>query len=149
MNCGLCETGNPLLSLLVAEISYRPHEGVTLFQEIFVPLCGLLALRAALRTWAGRVTRIYGVLGALLWAGAAVAIAMPELTSRLAHRVGIDRGADLVLYLSILCGLGLAFYFYQRNRQLENLLTELVRSEAIRSAEFPSRREVDELDSAK
>jgi hypothetical protein len=147
MNWDLPGMGNPLLPLLVAELSYKPHQGVTLFQEIFVPVCSLLALRATVRTWAGRATRVSGFLGILLWSGAAIAIALPELTSKLAHHVGIDRGADLVLYLSILCGLAVAFYFYQRNRQLENLITELVRREAIRSAESPLQRTVNELDS--
>ncbi len=78
------------------------HIGVNAFQAIFVPLCALLALRALLRTWGGRVPRLSGVLGILIWSSAAIAIALPDLTSLVAKAVGINRGADLVLYLAIL-----------------------------------------------
>lgn len=117
-----------------------PHDGISRFQEIFVPLCSLLALRAFLRTWRGRTSRISGFLGFLLWCGAAIAIAMPDLTSVVAQHVGIHRGADLVLYLSILGGVGVCFYFYQRTRRMENLVTELVRREAVRNAEFGAKK---------
>lgn len=53
--------------------------------------------------------------------------------------VGIGCGADLVFYLAILGGVSVCFYFYQRSRQLENLITELIRREAVRNAEFGSR----------
>ena len=110
------------------------HAGVNAFQAIFVPLCGLLALRAVLRTWRGRVPRVSGLLGILIWSTAAIAIALPDLTSLAARAVGINRGAALVFYLAILGGVSVCFYFYQRNRQLENLITELVRREAIAGA---------------
>ncbi len=105
------------------------------FQMIFVPLCALLALRSLLRTKSGRAPRLSGLLGIVIWSVAAIAIAQPELTSLVARAVGIDRGADLIFYLAILGGVSVCFYFYQRNRQLENLITELVRREAIRDAE--------------
>ena len=113
-----------------------PHMGVTAFQAIFVPFCVLLALRALFRTWGGRVPRLSGVAGILIWGAAAIAIARPGLTSLVAKTVGIDRGADFVFYLAILGGVSVCFYFYQRSRQLENLITELVRREAVRNAEF-------------
>jgi hypothetical protein len=108
--------------------------GINAFQAIFVPFCALLAVRALFRTWGGRLPRLTGVLGILIWSAAAVAIAMPELTIRVAAALGIGRGADLVFYLAILGGVGVSFYFYQRSRQLENLITALIRREAVGSA---------------
>ncbi len=122
-----------------------PHVGVNAFQVIFVPFCALLALRALLRTWWGRVPKLSGALGILLWSAAAMAIARPDLTSLVAQAVGITRGADLVFYLAILGGLSVCFYFYQRDRQLENLITELVRREAVRNAQFGSTPSTGEL----
>jgi hypothetical protein len=112
--------------------------GVNAFQAIFVPLCGLLALRALLRTWSGRAPRLSGMLGVLVWSAATIAIALPAITIRVAAMLGIGRGADLVFYLAILGGVSVCFCFYQRSRQLENLITELVRREAVRNAEFGS-----------
>jgi hypothetical protein len=121
--------------------------GLNTFQVIFVPLCALLALRAVFRTWGGRVPRLSGVLGILVWSTAATAIARPDLTSLIANLVGITRGADFVFYLAILGGVSVCFYFYQRGRQLENLITELVRREAVENAQLGSRPSVDQQDS--
>ena len=82
----------------------------------------------------------------LVWSAAAIAITLPDLTSLVAKTVGINRGADLVFYLAILGGVSVCFYFYQRSRQLENLITELVRREAIRNAQFGSRSTMDGAD---
>lgn len=109
---------------------------VSAFQIFFVPVCALLALRTGLRTWSGRIPRLSGVLGILIWSAATIAIALPGLTIRVAKMLGIGRGADLVFYLAILGGVSVCFYFYQRSRRLENLITELVRREAVRTAEF-------------
>ena len=122
------------------------HTGVNVFQVIFVPVCALFGLRALLHTWRRRVPRLSGVLGVLIWSGAAIAIAAPGLTSRVAGSVGINRGADLVSYLAILGGMSVCFYFYQRNRQMENMITELVRREAIGHAQLGSNPIIDERD---
>ncbi len=122
------------------------HSGVNVFQAIFVPLCALLALRALLRTWRGRAPRVSGAIGIVVWSAAAFAIALPDLTSLVAKRVGINRGADLVFYLAILAGIGVSFYFYQRSRQLENLITGAIRREAIRNARLGGPPAAEETD---
>jgi hypothetical protein len=109
--------------------------GVNAFQALFVPVCALLALRALLRTWRGHAPRLSEVLGVVVWSAAATAIALPDLTSQVAKFLGINRGADLVFYLAILGGISVCFYFYQRTRQLENLITELARREALTNAQ--------------
>jgi len=112
---------------------------MNMFQKFFVPVCAFWALRALLRTSTGRTPRFSGLLAILVWSAAAVAIALPGLSIQVATTVGIGRGADLVFYLAILGGVSVCFYFYQRSRQMENLITELVRREAVRNAEFGSR----------
>ena len=104
---------------------------VNAFQTIFVPLCALLAVRTLVRTWAGRVPRRTGLLSFLIWSAAAIVIAAPGSTIPVANKLGITRGADLVIYVAILGGISLSFYFYNRFRRLENLITELVRREAV------------------
>ena len=71
-----------------------------------------------------------------LWLLAMACIYQPELTSWLAHRLGIDRGADLVAYGFHFAFLGTTLYFYSRDLQLRTTLTELVRHVAIREAQF-------------
>ena len=125
-----------------------PHEGVNVFQVIFVPFCALLGLRAIFRTWSGRVPRWSGVLGILVWSSAAISIALPDLTSSVANAVGIHRGADLVFIWRFWAGRA-RFYFYQQTRRLENLITSLVRREAIRDAQLGSQPRVDEADAGR
>jgi small membrane protein len=115
------------------------YTGLNAFQAIFVPLCCLLAARALLRLWNGRLSRLSGGLGVFIWSAAAIAIAVPDLTRLVANKVGINRGADLVFYLAILGGVSVCFYFYQRFRHLENLVTEVVRCEAVRNAQCGSK----------
>jgi small membrane protein len=71
---------------------------------------------------------------ALLAAGF-VFVLFPELTNRIAHFVGIGRGADLVFYLSNLFFLFLILKLYAKVRRLEQLLTEKFREKAIASAQ--------------
>jgi len=129
---------------MIAQLPSVPHEGFNAFQAIFVPLCALLAARTFFRTWRGRVPRLPGCLGVLIWSSASVAIALPNLTILVANAVGITRGADLIFYLAILGGVSVCFYFYQRARQLEILVTELVRRESLRNAERGPRAGADD-----
>jgi hypothetical protein len=104
------------------------------FQLIFVPLCTLFAVRSVHRTWRRLVPLRSGLLAIALWGAGAVVIAQPKATAVVAGWLGIGRGADLVFYLAILGGLAVSFYFYQRCRQLEILVTELARRTAIDGA---------------
>jgi small membrane protein len=73
----------------------------------------------------------------LLWIGAAVAIAKPQITVRVAHLLGIARGADLVFYLAIL-GMFIGFFaVYVRFRRIESDMTRIVRELALRSPKDP------------
>lgn len=122
------------------------------FQSIFVPLCALLAIHAALRLWRRRVPRRWGILLVLAWTAAACLIAIPDATLVLAGWLGIGRGADLVMYLAVLGGLFACYYFYDRYRRIEILLTELVRRDAIdrveKGADLPPAMEDDEHSAA-
>jgi hypothetical protein len=82
-------------------------------------------------TTARRIGRGVGVAWVLLWVSAATAIARPDLTVRAARLLGISRGADLVLYLSILGMIAGFFFVYLRMKRLETAITELVRRIAI------------------
>jgi hypothetical protein len=74
-------------------------------------------------------------LAALLLAGfAIIAVLSPEVTTRVAHAVGIGRGTDLLLY-----GLVVTFVFstaglYFRCRDIERRLVEVSRALALRDA---------------
>lgn len=75
---------------------------------------------------------IEAYLWSLVWIGAAVVILQPNITTQLAHFVGIGRGSDLVLYGAVIVLLLLVFHLHVAHDRLERQLTELVRQQALR-----------------
>ena len=76
------------------------------------------------------------ILFVFLFAVGLVFIFLPDLTTKIAHVLGIGRGADFLFYLFII----LAFYafilLYSKLRKFENTLTEIIRQDAIKNAKF-------------
>jgi len=67
----------------------------------------------------------------ILWIGAATVIVFPESTIVAARFLGIGRGVDLVLYVSIILILYLLFKVYVRLEQLDREVTQIVRAVAL------------------
>jgi small membrane protein len=63
-----------------------------------------------------------------------VLVLWPDVTNIIANRLGVGRGADLIFYLSILIFWFIVLKLYARIRKLEQLLTELIRNDAIKKA---------------
>jgi hypothetical protein len=61
----------------------------------------------------------------------------PDLTTRIAHSVGVGRGADLLLYLFCLASVTAFLKLYKRHRAMEEKLTEVARQVALQSAQSP------------
>lgn len=110
---------------------------MNLFQILaLLPLLYLSAqtLRGLLRS---QIRKRVAALWLSLWLGTASALLWPKLTVVVAKRMGIGRGADLVLYISVVLMLVGFFYIYTRFRRLDRQLTQLVRSLAVESAKHP------------
>jgi hypothetical protein len=105
---------------------------MTTFQILAIPACLLFAGIASVRR-ERLLTRRQSLSWAFLWFVAGIVIALPEISNRVAHLVGIGRGADLILYLMCFVSILLVLYFYQKQRRLEISVTELVRNDAMRS----------------
>ena len=58
-----------------------------------------------------------------------------EITDKIAHFLGISRGADMIFYLGILFLFFLILKLYSRMRRIEQSLTELVRKKSIDEVE--------------
>lgn len=68
----------------------------------------------------------------IVWLGAAVLICLPGIANFLADTVGIGRGVDLVIYISIFVLFLLVFHLHLVHDRMEKSLTELVRHDALR-----------------
>jgi hypothetical protein len=75
------------------------------------------------------------VLLAGMIACAVVLILWPDITTAVAARLGVGRGADLVFYVSILTFWFVVLKLYARIRKLEQALTEIIRQDALNKAQ--------------
>jgi hypothetical protein len=113
---------------------------MSLFQALVLMVFVMLAastLSAGLR---GVVRKRILIFWLTVWAAGSIAIVWPHSTAVVAHALGIGRGADLVLYSSVLVMFVAFFYVYTRFRRVDRQLTLLVRRLAIQNAqpELPS-----------
>jgi hypothetical protein len=105
---------------------------IKLLLVFFVFLIALYFLNAANHT---RTQAWKKILFTLLVVFMVIAIISPDITNKLAHAVGVGRGADLLLYL-----LAVAFVFqvinsYMKFKEYEHRLNKLARSIAITEAQ--------------
>jgi hypothetical protein len=78
--------------------------------------------------------------------GGIYAILRPQDVNWIAHKLGVGRGADLVLYLLVVVVAFFAANTFLRFRNLERRFTDLARSVALSNAVMPApRRESDAL----
>ena len=108
---------------------------MTTFQLVMLPLLAVMVLATAVQIGRRRLAARAGIAWLLLWLGAGIAIADPDVVAWMARRLGIGRGADLVFYLSIMFMFVAFFVTYLRFRRVDEQLTKVVRHLAIRDAE--------------
>ena len=72
----------------------------------------------------------------LLIAAAGVAVIFPDLTQDAANVVGVGRGADLVMYISIVAVMFVLLHYYTKFVELQRQVTELTRELAILRADI-------------
>ena len=107
---------------------------MTTFQLVTLPILAALVVVTAVQIGRRRLALRFGILWLALWIAAAISIANPDLLVAIAHFLGIGRGTDLVLYLSILFMFVAFFITYLRFRRVDEQLTKIVRHLAIRDA---------------
>lgn len=101
--------------------------------QIFLLSLVVLAMGRAILGYRQRQIGTLGfLLWLVLWAGAAAVIVFPNSTMIVARLVGIGRGTDLVLYVSVILVLYLLFKVYVRLEQLDWQITQIVRALALR-----------------
>ena len=84
-----------------------------------------------------QLSRLQFVFVVMFFAAGAIGVAFRDLTMQLAALVNVGRGADLLLYFAVLCGVLIAANFYFRFKENERILTEIVRRIAIQNPSHP------------
>lgn len=83
------------------------------------------------RAFASTVSFVAAGLWTLFWGAAAVVVWRPEVTNVFSRALGIGRGADLVMYVSVIALFYAAFRQTIRVERMDRQLTLLVRKMAI------------------
>ena len=97
---------------------------------------GTLAVAWRLLAGSGQRTQALRRLGLLALAGFAIwSIFFPDVWTSLARRVGIGRGADLILYGLVVAFFGFVVTTYKRFRVMETRYTRLARRIALDESE--------------
>lgn len=102
------------------------------------PILTILLLIIAFQFF-GRLRKYYfeRFLLAIISIVGVILIVYPPAASYLAGIVGISRGVDLVIYLSLVFLGFLSLLFYSKMRELEDKLTNLTREIAISNVKSP------------
>jgi hypothetical protein len=108
---------------------------MNLFQTLVLGLFVVLALFTVSAGMRGAVRKRIVTFWLFVWLAGSTAIIWPHSTALIAHALGIGRGADLLLYSSVLVMCVAFFYVYTRFRRLDRQITLLVRRLAIQHAE--------------
>jgi len=100
--------------------------------QIIVVLFAIFAISMAFLRFRDRKIKFSGlVLWAGVWAAAIVVILLPGTSFFFANILGIQRGADFVVYISIIVLFYLMFRLYVKIDNVEKNVTKLVREVAI------------------
>jgi len=99
--------------------------------QILAAIAIVIAAIFMLRGGGARHQAIRRILMLLFIVAASASVFFPLVWTALANLVGIGRGADLLLYLTVLFFLGFLATTYRRFRHLETDVTELARQLAL------------------
>lgn len=75
------------------------------------------------------------LMWSLLWIAIAIIFWKPDLASYLAIKLGIGRGSDLIIYISIISIFYILFKILAKIHNLESQITKVVREVAIKNNE--------------
>ena len=108
---------------------------MTIIIQIFVILIALIVLSTAISrrtSHAGHASKKIGLV--VLALAMVVAVLFPDITNVVAHAVGVGRGADLLLYMTILAFILYALNNYLHMQDQRDMLHKLARHIAIQEA---------------
>lgn len=101
----------------------------------------LFALLVILRTYGQYkkelVSRYWLLAFSSLWVLIAVAAIVPHATDDIARVVGVERGADMLVYVAVLVLLYAVYRLFVRAQKMHEEITELVRQIALANPKVP------------
>ena len=102
------------------------------FQIIVIAFCLYAAFRGWQKIRARSLGARWGAFWLVFWFVGGIVGALPWTTSLLAARLGVTRGVDLVIYVSVIVLFYLVFRLTLKIEKLEGNITKLVREVALK-----------------
>ena len=100
--------------------------------QVLIMVFALFAItRTILQFRRGTLRLTWLLFWVLFWMGAGVVAALPQTADAVAQIVGVGRGADVVIYASLLGLFYFIFRLYVKIEQVEGEITRLVRKLAM------------------
>ena len=106
---------------------------MTLFQLLCCGLMSALVLMEVVLQLTGRTRRVISSMRASVWLIALFLILVPSTTTRVAEILSIGRGADVILYLTVITFLMSFFYLLHAVESQREQMTLLVRRIALQN----------------
>lgn len=82
-----------------------------------------------------KISLLSFIIWFLLWLAVLVVFWEPDTTTYLANVLGIGRGADLVVYVSIIIIFYMLFRIFVRLNKMDSEITKAIREDAIKNVE--------------
>lgn len=108
------------------------------FQILALTALVMLLIVTVHKAARGGIRKRIATLWLMVWGAAGTALVWPQSTALVARALGIGRGADLILYCTVVATMVGFFYVYTRFRRLDRQLTLLVRRLAVLNAQQPA-----------
>ena len=105
--------------------------GLLPFQLVAIIVAAFALSRVILRLKEKKITIKEFIFWAVIWIVILVISSIPRIPDFFSSRFGIERGADFLIYLSIILLFYLLFRMYVKVEQMEQNITEVVRHVAI------------------
>lgn len=100
-------------------------------QIILIALFGIIILKIILRFRAGELNWKEMLFWPVFWCAAALIVIKPDSTFYLARKVGIGRGADLIVYAALVLLFFMVFGLTVKLEKINKSITKLTRKAAL------------------
>jgi hypothetical protein len=104
--------------------------------QILIVLFSIFAISRTIRQFrSGALTFLWLMVWGLFWVAVGAITLMPQTTDVIATRLGVGRGVDVVIYVSLIALFYLIFRLFTKIEDVEREITQLVRKLALEDEE--------------
>ncbi len=87
------------------------------------------------------LSKPFTLLWIICWLSILVLIFYPNFLSSIAHILGIGRGVDLAIYLSVIVIFYLLYKIFVKLNETEKRITQIIREIALKNSQIPSKKQ--------